>query len=99
MQIAENWASVAGRVVRLAPREDIEGFTDVDLEVDEIGPIEGMPNLFDVAPGQRILVSFPTHLVEERAIVPGASIRSRIRLGGSGAIYVDPEDIEVTAEP
>jgi hypothetical protein len=95
MQIIENWADVVGTVVELRADDGVEGFTVVDLEVQGVTPVEGWPNLFEDAAGQRLLVSFPNELVEERAVAPGAVIRCRIRRGGTAA-YVHPEHVQIS---
>jgi hypothetical protein len=94
VQVIENWALIRGKVVQIQHHPQLAGYTVVTIEVAEVLSVEGYPNLFEWASGQRIAVNVLASRTNELALGTGDQIVLRIRKSGPDSAFADPGSIE-----
>ena len=85
-QIVENWSDLRARVVRVTRAGDAA--VELTVEVVEVEPVPGYPNLLDAAAGDTITLRYP--LGENPAPRPGDDLRSRVRKAGPDRYFAHP---------
>jgi hypothetical protein len=87
VQIVENHAEIAGRLLDVAPSADRPGFVILRIEVRETHEIEDWPNLFTNDIGKTIEV-LAREGSEAAAAKPGP-IRLKVKKGGPTTVFAE----------
>jgi hypothetical protein len=95
VQAVENWAHVQGQVTKIEPHPQLPDYVVAQIDVHDVAPVAGFPNLFDWARGQNIQLAIPADKASQLAVAEGASIRSDIRHAGPGRAFVNPDTLQI----
>lgn len=97
VQIIENWSRIAGIVRTLQPSTEVKGFTIADVEVEQVTPVEGFPNLLEGAEGQTLPIHIPDELVDQLRIEALDRIECRVRRAGPDRYFVHRQEISIVS--
>jgi len=95
MQIIENWSNIRGTVRSLQPSPNVHGFVEVEVQVENIYPVEGFANLLASAEGTSLVVLFPDEVIKFLDIRPGDVIECRVRRANLDRSFVHRNHISV----
>jgi hypothetical protein len=95
MQIIENWSDINGIVRSLHPSPTVSGFTEVELQVEKVQPVEGFANLLGDSEGKSLVVLMPEELVRSLDIHPGDVIECRVRRASLDRSFVHRHHVSV----
>lgn len=95
MQIVENWADIEGELVSIDPHPSLPNFVTGSVRVKKVQNVGSFPNLFIATQGQIIPISIPADLARQRGIALNAQFSGRIRSGGLGKIFADPDHLDI----
>jgi hypothetical protein len=95
MQIIENWADVQGRIIEIKPHPKLQDFVVVRLQVSQVSPVRGYPNLFESTEGKAIDVNIPTARAQTLSLRPGIVISGRVRKSNPTTAFVHPDLLSV----
>jgi len=87
VQVVENRADIDGRVLALSPDATRADHHVVTLDVGAATPVEGYPNLFTKAAGNRLDVLLPSELATSLRV--GTMVRCRVRRAGPTTVIGD----------
>ncbi|HOV68038.1 MAG TPA: hypothetical protein PLI31_06715 [Methanoregulaceae archaeon] len=93
--IVENWAVVTGRITGLEDSAGLPELAAVSLEVEEVEPVGGYPNLVHVDPGSGLTVFVRRELTRRLGMRTGDRVSIRTRRGGQNRFYAHPDGIAV----
>jgi hypothetical protein len=91
--IIENWSKISAEIVRIAESLDIKGYSEVELLVSSVGPVNDFPSLLDDTAGTNLVVHFPSELIETKAIETGHQVSCWVRKAGQARCYVHREHV------
>lgn len=91
VQVVENWADLVGRVVGTRDDPSRAAFAIVEVQVAEVMPVEGFPNLYEWAKGRTVELKMPTDKVRELGLSPGVHVACRARHAGPNVGFVHPD--------
>jgi hypothetical protein len=95
VQIIENWSEVKGVVRSCRPSPDVTGYVELELEVEQINPVEGFANLLGDRVGEKLVVLVPDELINSLRIVPGSLITCWVRRANLDRNFVHRQHISV----
>jgi len=90
-----NWSNIRGLVRSVRPSPDIAGFSEVELSVENVSPVQGFANLLADAQGASLVVLVPTEVAQALGIVSSDVIEACVRRAGLRRAYVHREEISV----
>jgi hypothetical protein len=91
VQVVENWALIEGKIVAIGPNADLDNYLSATIEVTQVTPINGYPNLFSWAIGKQITVNIPAAKASELSLAAGDKISARVRKSGPTSAFADPD--------
>ena len=71
MQIVENWTDIKGQVLGQTPSEQLPGFCEVAIDVEQASDVPGFRNLLSDTERTTLVVHFPKELTDELNIRGG----------------------------
>ena len=89
--IIENWSEIWGEVQGLSPSADLGGFSEVDVLVQQVQPVDDYPNLLEGAAGSTLKVLFPEDLAAALDLCQGCGIHCRVRKAPLARTFVHRE--------
>ena len=95
MQIVENWSEITGTILATETSIKPKNYNAMTIAVEAIEPVEDYPELISQMVEQEANVYINSDLYESLRLRPGTLIRSRVRLGNTGRLFVHPQHIEV----
>lgn len=93
IKVVENWAVVQGKIVNISPHNELGDYVTATVEVAQVTPVSGYPNLFSWAVGKQITVNIPSAKASELSLAPGNEISARVRKSGPTSAFVDPDSL------
>lgn len=95
VQIIENWSRITGIVRTLQPSTALEGFMIAGVEVEQVVPVEGYPNLLEGAEGLILPIHIPGELAEQLKMKELDRIVCRVRRAGPDRYFVHRQEIAI----
>ena len=96
--IIENWSRIQAQILGVAASMELDGFSEVEMDVRRVDPVEDFPNLLEDTAGTKLVVHFPTELLESEALETGSNVSCWVRKAGLARCFVHREHI-VRIEP
>jgi len=91
--IIENWSKIQGKILGVAASVELDGFSEVEMDVRRVDPVEDFPNLLEDTEGTKLVVHFPTELLESEAIETGTNVSCWVRKAGLARCFVHREHV------
>lgn len=91
--IIENWAKIFAEIVGVAESAELAGFSEVEMDVCRVDPVNDYPNLLKDTAGTKLVVHFPTELLESEALETGSSVSCWVRKAGLARCFVHREHV------
>ncbi len=91
--IIENWSKITAEIRGITESKEISGFSEVELKVDRVEPVDDFPSLLNETAGTNLVVHFPSDLVENTRISPGNQVSCWVRKAGLSRYFVHREHV------
>jgi hypothetical protein len=95
VQIIENWSEIQGIVRSCHPSEDVAGFEALELEVEQVRPVDGFANLLEHTVGTTLVVLMPDELIRSLQLCPGDRMTCWVRRANLDRAFVHREHVSV----
>ena len=91
--IIENWTKISAKILGIVESIEIKGYSEVEMLVNSVGPVEDFPSLLDDTAGSNLVVHFPSELVEAEKIESGQHVSCWVRKAGHSRCFVHQEHV------
>jgi hypothetical protein len=89
----ENWALIQGKIIDLGPHRELDQYATATVDVTQVTPVSGYPNLFAWAIGKQIPVNIPVDKASALSLTPGNEISARVRKSDPTNAFIDPDSL------
>jgi hypothetical protein len=87
--IRPNWTRVTGVIERVDPAADLEGHVALEIQLSDVGPVEGFANLLRASEGDVIRVLVRSEPTQWRV---GDTIAGLVRRAGKERVFAHPRE-------
>ena len=91
--IIENWSKLLAEILSVVESSELDGFSEVEMDVQKVDPVNDFPNLLEDTAGTKLVVHFPTELLESESLETGCSVSCWVRKAGHARCFVHREHI------
>ncbi len=99
VSMIENWSNILGLVQAIQESHDLEGFDEVEVQVEQVDPVEGYPDLVATylaeADAPCLWILMPVEVVTRYEISAGMFVECRVRRAGQNRIFVHSDYLVV----
>lgn len=95
VSIVENWADITGEVRSMAPATDLKGFLIATIQVEQVRPVVGFPNLLGDVVGTQLAVHIPETSAKALSLTPKKRIACWVRKADRQRVFAHPDHISV----